>query len=131
MQKVEYKFADGTESAVEVSDELHAVIEALEKEEKSSNRRETRRHVSLEELAEQCIEPPVEDVHDFGDMFGNIRNETLYAALQKLGAKKRELLYKVFFEGMTSKEIAEEEKVSYTTITWRLRRALLLLRLNW
>ena len=32
MQKVEYKFADGTESAVEVSDELHAVIEALEKE---------------------------------------------------------------------------------------------------
>ena len=34
MQKVEYKFADGTESAVEVSDELHAVIEALEKEEK-------------------------------------------------------------------------------------------------
>lgn len=131
MKTVVYKFADGTESEVEVSDELNAIIEKMDKEERCANRRESRKHVSLEELAEHCIEPSVEDEHDFGDKFANIQNKRLYAALQKLGTKHRNLLYKVYFEGMTPKEIAEEEGVSYAAITWRLRRTLFLLWLNW
>lgn len=50
-----YKFADGTESEVEISPELAAVLNELDRKEKSSDRRETRRHVSMDGLAEAGI----------------------------------------------------------------------------
>lgn len=130
MKTVTYKFADGTKSEVQVSDELYAVIEEMEKAERSSNRRETRRHVSLESLAEKCIDPPTEDEYDWGEIFQNIKDERLSEAIDKLDKTDKELLYKVYYERMTLKKIAREEKVSPQAISWRLNTILSQLRLN-
>lgn len=130
MKKKVYKFADGTTSEVEISDELYAAMEKLDKAEKSNNRRETRRHVSLESLAEKSIEPPVKDKYDFTKDFQNIKNAELYEAMQNLNIEQKELLHKVFFERKRLKEIAKDEKVSRAAISMRLRTTLSQLRIN-
>lgn len=130
MKTVVYRFSDGTRSEVQVDDELYAVIEEMEKAERSGNRRETRRHVSLESLVEKCVDPTVEDEYDWGELFQNINDERLSEAIDKLGKADKELLYKVYYEQMALKEIAREEKVSPQAISWRLNTILSQLRLN-
>ncbi len=130
MKKRVYKFADGTVSVVEISDELYIAMENLDEAEKSNNRRETRRHVSLESLAEKCIEPPVTDKYDFTRDFQNIKNAELYKAIKSLNKEQKELLHKVFYERKRLKEIAEDEKVSPQIISWRLRTTLSQLRIK-
>ncbi len=130
MKTYTYKFADGTKSVVMVSDELYEVLTELDKEEKFGNRRETRRHVSVERLAEQGIEPAVTDKYDFGDWVQDLRNEKLSSALEQLNFGQRELIRKVFFEQTPLKEIAGEEKVSLAAISMRLSATLSQLRIN-
>lgn len=103
----------------------------MDKKQENKSRSETRRHVSLEGLAELCIEPPIEDDYDFGDIFRDIQNDRLYAALHKLKAKQNELVHKVFFERILLKDIAKEEKVSRAAISLRLGAILEQLQLTW
>lgn len=130
MQTVKYKFADGTVSETEVSDELYKEIDGLNKADKSNNRAHTRRQISLDGLCELGVDPAVYDEHDCGDAFQNIRNEMLYNALQSLDAKQKDLVYKVFYERRRLKEIARDEKVTTAAISARLQVILERLRLN-
>ena len=50
MTIIHYKFADGHTEEIEVTDEVAAAFEQLEKYEKKVERKETRRHVSLNVL---------------------------------------------------------------------------------
>jgi len=50
---IRYEFCDGTVSEVEVSDALFAVHKRIDKRIENDDRRETRRHNSLEQLAER------------------------------------------------------------------------------
>ena len=52
MPLITYKFADGHSEEIEVSDEVAAAFAQLEKYEKKVERKETRRHVSLNLLME-------------------------------------------------------------------------------
>ena len=52
MPTIKYKFADGTTSEIEVTDELYALHLQLVQEEKRNHWRETRRHTSLNYLME-------------------------------------------------------------------------------
>ena len=61
MKEYTYKFADGSKSTVEVPDELYDILIEMDKQEKYGNRRETRRHISLESLMEQGLEPSIVD----------------------------------------------------------------------
>jgi RNA polymerase sigma-70 factor (ECF subfamily) len=54
--KYAYTFADGSISAVEVSEEIAAVLAELDRAEKSNDRRETRRHVSMDKLLDKGME---------------------------------------------------------------------------
>ena len=130
MQTIKYKFADGTEKEIEVDDELYKEIEKLDKAEKSNNRAQTRRHISLDEMRELGKEPAVCDEYDRGEMFGDIKNEELSEALRSLDRKQKDLIYRVFYERRRLKEIAVEENVSPQTISWRLNTILSRLRLN-
>jgi RNA polymerase sigma-70 factor (ECF subfamily) len=49
--KYTYKFVDGVENDVEVSEELLALLNEFDRQEKKNDRRETRRHVSMDKLA--------------------------------------------------------------------------------
>ena len=55
MKNYTYKFADGMKSVVEVDDELYGILIEMDRQEKYGNRRETRRHVSLETLTEMGL----------------------------------------------------------------------------
>lgn len=131
MKEYIYRFADGTKSVVEVSDELYAFLKEEDKREKFGNRRETRRHVSLDELAESGIEPPVFDKYDYDKSFANMLSEKLHKAIKNIDAERKDLLYAVFYERKKLKEIAEEQKVLPQVISWRLRTTLEQLRLTW
>lgn len=61
MKNYTYKFADGMKSVVEVDDELYGILIEMDRQEKYGNRRETRRHVSLETLTEMNVEPSYTD----------------------------------------------------------------------
>lgn len=107
-----YCFADGTQSTVNmenIGERWLAVINQMANDEDKGNRRETRRHVSIDYLVEKSVEPAVEDEYFSDDFFGNIENEELRAAISLLTDSQRKLLYKVFFEHRKQSEIAETE----------------------
>lgn len=56
MKYITYTFADGHKEELEVTDEVAEVFYELEKYEKKVNRKETRRHVSLDMLEEAGFE---------------------------------------------------------------------------
>lgn len=61
MPTIHYKFADGHTEEIEVTDEVSAAFEQLEKYEKKVERKETRRHVSLNVLLESGFDFPVDN----------------------------------------------------------------------
>lgn len=60
MPIIHYKFADGHAEEIEVTYEVAAAFEQLEKYEKKVERKETRRHVSLNVLIESGFDFPTE-----------------------------------------------------------------------
>ena len=124
MKEYVYRFVDGTKSVVAVEDKLFAFLKGLDKAEKYGNRKETRRHVSLDELRDNGMDVPVFDEHTFGELFANLPNEELFEAVKNLAEKKKELLKKVFYERKKLKEIAKEQKVTPQLISWQLRTTL-------
>jgi DNA-directed RNA polymerase specialized sigma subunit len=121
MKEYIYKFADGTKSVVAVEDKLFEVLKGLDQAEKYGNRKETRRHVSLDELWDNGMNVPVFDEHTFGELFANLPNEELFEAVKNLAVEQKELLKKVFYERKRLKEIASEQKVTPQLISLRLR----------
>ena len=124
MKEYTYKFADGAQCTVEVSDGLYKKLERLDKDEYNNWQRENRRHISLDELRDNGIDIPVIDEYACGDVFQNLKNNELYDAVQNLTFEQKELLYSVFYERKKLKEIAREQKVSPQTVSWRLRTTL-------
>lgn len=124
MKEYVYRFVDGTKSVVAVEDKLFAFLKGLDKAEKYGNRKETRRHVSLDELRDNGMDVPVFDEHTFGELFANLPNEELFEAVKNLAVEQKELLKKVFYERKKLKEIAKEQKVTPQLISWRLRTTL-------
>lgn len=123
MKKIIYTFNDGTTNEVEVSDEMYALYEDLESAEKKTNRKETRRHQSLERSMDAGW-----DVADDTDIVALLEKkeltESLRAAIATLSPGQRELIHKVFFERIPQVEIAKNENVSAVAIHSRLQRAL-------
>lgn len=56
MQTIRYIFADGTASEIEVTDEFYTLYAELVQQEKRNHWKETRRHISLENLNENGID---------------------------------------------------------------------------
>lgn len=126
MTTIHYQFADGHFEEIEVTEEFAIQYAMLEKREKSIERRETRRHVSLEMLHEYG--------HDFGDDSGNpltilIERETrrenkemLKTAVSILTEEQRELLNMVYIKRIPQVQIAEQLGIKKSSVNDRLRR---------
>lgn len=74
MPLITYKFADGHSEEIEVSDEVAAAFAQLEKYEKKVERKETRRHVSLNLLMENGFDFSADDT-DFLDVLDKEEQE--------------------------------------------------------
>ena len=117
---IRYEFCDGTVSEVEVSDALFAVHERIDKRIENGERRETRRHNSLEQLAER---------RDTEIIDGRVDVETDYIKsevklLSMLSDNERELLESVYIDGKTMAEIAREKGLAHSTVKTKIYRIL-------
>ena len=124
MQTIKYRFADGTTSEIEVTDEFYTLYAELVQQEKRNHWKETRRQISLNYLTEQGID----FADDAADLLSRLilqdENERIHRAMAMLSDKQKDLAEKVFFKGMTLTAIAKEKGVSQPAITQQLATVL-------
>ena len=118
--KYRYGFATGTET-VEIPEEWAAVLEEIDHEEQLGDRRERRRHQSLDDLLYEGM-----DFADEGDaetpLLEKEEGRELAEALGCLTEIQRRRLL-MHCEGMTLMDIAREENVHFTKIARSLEQA--------
>ena len=115
-----YVFATGTE-AVEISEEWAAVLEEMDHEEQLSDRRETRRHQSLDELLTEGIDFAGEGDAEFPLLAKEVAEE-LQQALQTLTeVQRRRVLMRC--QGLTYREIAAMEHVNFPRVCKSVEQA--------
>ncbi len=112
--KIKYEFATETVE-IEVTEEWANIMLELDRQEYNSNRRETRRHCSLDALnLDDAYLPSDEDV--VRDVITKIENERLYEAISRLSPRQKYLIEQVYFNGRTYSDIAREEHKDKSTI---------------
>lgn len=124
MQIIKYRFADGTTSEIEVTDEFYTQYAELVQQEKRNHWKETRRHISLENLNENGIDfaSPAADL--LSVLIQQEDEKQIHKAMAALSDKQKDLAEKVFFKGMTLTAIAKEKGVSQPAITQQLATVL-------
>lgn len=119
--KIEYKFVDGTVAEVEVDGSLGEFMLELKKEGDRAERKETRRHMSLDGMDfEGELFVSVEDTEGtaiFRDDMGRLAR-----ALDRLSLEQRNLVLKVYFNETQVADIAREEGVSEAAVRNRLKK---------
>ena len=120
--KAVYRFVNGDTVAVEVEREIYEALVEMERQERNSERRETRRHVSLDAL--------VEDGAQFGDggedalaeLLRAVERAALREAISMLLPEQQELIHRVYFRGESLASIARNEGVHPSAVSFRLSR---------
>ena len=115
-----YKFVDETKNTIDVSDEWYAILIQMDKDEKNNNKREMRRHISLDYLKSRYVEFESESNNPLYTLIKQQTEQKLHESFAFLSKKQRELVKKVFFDDMTITAIAEQENVSQPAISQRL-----------
>lgn len=122
MQTIKYTFADGTTNTVEVSDDIYAVHLEIAQQEKRLHWRIQKHNVSLSYFTDMGID--FEDKRTESPLDGYIRKETIASmrkAISMLTPKRQQLIYKVFFLGMSYRAIAKEQDVSHSSISQQMK----------
>lgn len=118
--KIEYKFVTGS-IEIEVADDWGTLLLDLDHEEGISNRRETRRHSSLEaHLEARQYEDKLFAAEDFG--FDAILNQDeakrkVEAALPCLTGSQRSLIHALYFENISPKDYAKSHGISDAAVS--------------
>ncbi|HBT65237.1 MAG TPA: hypothetical protein DEB10_11330 [Ruminococcaceae bacterium] len=117
---INYKDADGRIIELEVSDEVGTFYLSSVEEEKKNERRETRRHTSLESFT-------YEDKRFFDDgtdlLADLIASETVSRAMSHLTERQQYLIRKTCLEGWKYTELAALEGVDESAIRHAVNRA--------
>lgn len=121
MQKIKYTFADGTTSEIEVADELYSLHLQLVQDEKRNHWKETRRHTSLNYLMELGVDFIDINTDTLADYIRNEDDERIHKAIAALSDKQRALLEKVFYEGKTITQAAQELGLNKSSISRQLQ----------
>ena len=116
MATIRYQLADGHFDVIEVTEEFAAEYAAMEHRDKLIERKETRRHQSLDKSLEHGwdIADPSADVALQAER--NEDKERLYAALRKLTDKQRAVLLLYIDEGKSFRDIAKELGLNKDTV---------------
>ncbi len=120
--KVKYEFLTGEIVEVEVSNDIGEVSIELDREIHNSDRREIRRHNSVDKLQVQGIQIADGSVDVVSIIEKKETREALYNALNKLLPQQRELIHKVFVEGRSMADIAREGCVTAKGIQNRINK---------
>jgi RNA polymerase sigma-70 factor (ECF subfamily) len=122
--KIKYEFLTGETMEIEVSEPIGKVLIGIDKEAKNSDRRESRRHNSMDALTELGVQLAAASEELTNAIEAQETREALRQALDKLLPQQRKLLQQIYFEGKSISEIAREEGVYESAIRNRLSKAL-------
>ena len=119
--EIKYEFVTGEVLEIEVEDALGEVLLEFDRRERNNDRRETRRHMSLDGMdfegewfvSSEDTEGAALCQEDMG---------RLTRALEMLSPGQRELVLKVYFKGMRVADIARVEGVSEAAVRKRLKK---------
>ena len=120
--KVKYEFVTGEIVEIEVPNDIGEVSIKLGRDIFNSDRRETSRHNSIEDMKARGnqLGDGSEDIPSIIDRLET--DQALHDALNKLILQQRELIRKVYLKGMSISSIAREEGVNEGAIRNRLKK---------
>lgn len=124
MEKIKFVFNDGTVSEVEVPDELYLQYSLLEHRESLIERKETRRHQSLDKSLELGFDIAVSKINIEDKAENNELIERLHKAILKLKPQQQKLIRRIYFYDEKMSDIAREEGVDASSVRHRMQRAL-------
>lgn len=119
--KVTYKFANGERCNIEVDERWSDELAELDRLEYNANQRESRRHCSLDSMDYEG-ELFADGTDVLSDFLKRQDAERLGAAMDSLLPRQKELLQKVFYEGLSIAGVAREEGVGESAVRDRLTR---------
>lgn len=93
--KIKYTFVNGEETSVEVYDDFEEIILDLDRDLKNNNRKETRRHESLN-LLDSDKQSIATNTDVYSQTLKNLDKDKLYAAIAKLKPQEQELLRNLY-----------------------------------
>lgn len=123
MKTIKYEFSDGTIQEIEVSGELAAIIASMAEHEKHNEKRETRRHISLNYLNSKGIDIEARGSNPLDSLIAQEEKAEFEILLATLPDEQQELL-ELFIDGKTIAEIAREQNLAYTTVHTKISRIL-------
>jgi RNA polymerase sigma-70 factor (ECF subfamily) len=122
-----YRFANGDEVTVALDESDHDLLSELDHQLRNHQRKETRRHTSLEGLGDGGL--PAGPGDDPAAIYeAKEALEALGKALEALSLEQRGLIREVFFEDVAPSRIARREGVGAAAISHRISRSLEKLR---
>lgn len=119
--KIKYEFLTGETVEIDVPETIGKVLTGIDKDAKNNDRRESRRHHSMDALTELGVQLAAasEELTDAIEV--RETREALRQALDKLLPQQRKLLQKIYFgNGRTIADVAREEGVTVSAISHRL-----------
>lgn len=119
--EIKYEFVTGEVLEIEVEDAMGEVLLEFDRKEKNNDRRETRRHMSLDGMDFEGDTFRAE-ADTLREAMGRVDTERLMEALDMLSATQKGLLLKVYFKGMRIADIARAEGVSEAAVRNRLQK---------
>lgn len=124
MAVLKYYFADGHNKELEVTEEFATEYAEMEHKDKLVERKETRRHQSLDKSMEHGWDVVDLKMDVQAEVEWNEERERLHRAISRLSHEQQVLLDEVYFQYVPQKEIAKREKVSEAAISARITRIL-------
>ena len=117
MSAIRYRLSDGHTEEIEVSEALAAEYAAMERREKQIERKETRRHQSLDKSLESGFDVVDTRVDIQSEAERNEDEIRIHKAIQSLTEKKRLVFLRHAEDELTFREIGEELGVG-TQAVW-------------
>ena len=116
------------EALKQCSDEVRRIYILDKHGEQNADRRETRRHCSLEQAMEEGEQFGTNEYNPAVEMMKREDNERLYNALEMLTDKQYQALWRYAVDGLTFEEIGEEMGIRWETVREHYKSALKKLR---
>ena len=117
-----------SEALEQCSDEVRRIYILDKHEEQNADRRETRRHSSLEQIMEEGEQFGTDEYNPAVEMKKRENNERLYNALEMLTDKQYQALWRYAMDGLTFQEIGAEMGIRWETVREHYKSALKKLR---
>ncbi len=122
MAILRYRFCDGKIAECEVSEEFAAEYAELEHKEKLTERKETRRHQSLDKSMEHGFDVPDPRADAHAEVERRELSLQIQTALNKLTDKQRAVFLSHAVDGLPFREIGEKMSVG-TQAVWEHYKA--------